>query len=38
MDVRGDIDENAPGFLHALRRRPASTWISAGAGGPTAAS
>jgi hypothetical protein len=41
MDVRGDIDQNVLGILHALRQRPASTpastWISASAGGPAAA-
>jgi hypothetical protein len=37
MDVRGDIDQNVPGILHALRRGPASTWVSAGVGGPAAA-
>jgi hypothetical protein len=36
MDVRGDIDENAPGFLDALRQRPAITWIAASADGPVA--
>ena len=38
MDVRGDIDQNAPGFLVALRQAPALTWISASAGGAAAAS
>jgi len=38
MDVRGDIDQNAPGFLGAPRQGPAITWISASAGGPAAAS
>jgi hypothetical protein len=37
MDVRGDIDQNAPGFLVALRRAMAITRISASAGGPAAA-
>jgi hypothetical protein len=38
MDVRGDIDKNAPGFHDALRQRPAITWTSASVGGPAAAS
>jgi hypothetical protein len=37
MDVRGDIDQNAPGSLVALRHAPATTRISASAGGPAAA-
>jgi hypothetical protein len=36
MDVRGDIDRNAPGFLDAPRPAPAITWISVGVGGPAA--
>jgi hypothetical protein len=38
MDVRGDIDQNAPGLLDAPRPGPAITWISVRAGGPAAAS
>ena len=38
MDVRGDIDRNAPGFLDALRPGPAIAWISASVGGSAAAS
>jgi hypothetical protein len=36
MDVRGDIDQNAPGFLVAVRHGPATTRISGSAGGPAA--
>jgi len=36
MDVRGDIDQIAPGFLDVPRPGPAGTWISASAGGPAA--
>jgi hypothetical protein len=36
MDVRGDIDQNAPGFLDTPRQGPAITWISASAGGSAA--
>jgi hypothetical protein len=36
MDVRGDIDQNAPGFLDAHRPGPVITWISVG--GPAGAS
>jgi len=36
MDVRGDIDQNAPGFLVALRQEPAITRSSASVGGPAA--
>jgi hypothetical protein len=36
MDVRGDINQNAPGFLVTLRQEPAITRNSASAGGPAA--
>ena len=36
MDVRGDIDQTAPGFLAVPRPGPVVTGISAGTGGPAA--
>jgi hypothetical protein len=36
MDVRGDIDQIAPGFLAMPRPRPVITGISAGVSGSAA--